>query len=268
MKLFTSTQEQEIVSLYQSSNLPATALAEQYKCSPTHIRNILKLHGITVAPHWARRRNWEQSHDYSFDTHAFDVLNDTSAYWLGFLYADGHVRSDNRTLAIYLSAIDKTHLEKFNFFLKSEYQVKQTIGHSGQKTYTKACLHVTDRHFSNRLLSLGITTGRTNFQQTISQLAPNLFSHFIRGLFDGDGCARRFRPELIFCGQYDPMFWIRHVLAENTETTLDKTIARHKTGLYYLWYGGRHQVKRISDWIYKDATIWLERKKNIVDAYD
>ena len=52
-----------------------------------------------------------------FNDTKFKVYNHESAYWAGFIAADGYV-ADNR-LAICLKKSDLTHLEKFRDFMES-----------------------------------------------------------------------------------------------------------------------------------------------------
>jgi len=49
-----------------------------------------------------------------FNENYFDVIdNPDKAYWLGFLYADGAISSNNNTVELSLKSSDIKHLEKF-----------------------------------------------------------------------------------------------------------------------------------------------------------
>jgi len=64
---------------------------------------------------------------YNFNEHFFDVLNEKSTYWLGFLYADGYVRlKDGKSgeLKLKLKDTDKNHIEKFLNHLDCEKPIK------------------------------------------------------------------------------------------------------------------------------------------------
>ena len=56
---------------------------------------------------------------YNLNENFFDELNEKSAYWLGFLYADGYVSSYENSIGISLKSEDINHLEKFKNFLNS-----------------------------------------------------------------------------------------------------------------------------------------------------
>ena len=64
---------------------------------------------------------------YKVNESYFDILNDNSAYWLGFLYADGYVRmKDGRSgeLKLKLKDTDKNHIEKFLSEIESNHSIK------------------------------------------------------------------------------------------------------------------------------------------------
>jgi hypothetical protein len=55
------------------------------------------------------------------------VADEATAYWLGFLFADGCVLEANRiplVLALWLAAKDRAHVERFNAFLASDYPIR------------------------------------------------------------------------------------------------------------------------------------------------
>lgn len=80
----------------------------------------------------ARRLNLSKE-KYTYDTTYFECIdNEEKAYWLGFLYADGYVRYDNKIetnkpsnyeFGIQLAIKDKNHLKKFNKSLNGNVEV-------------------------------------------------------------------------------------------------------------------------------------------------
>lgn len=260
-------QEIEIVSLYTAGELPVIEIARIYGCSGPWVSTILKRHGVIVEGANKRRRSYARKNLYQFDAHAFDDLsNEAAAYWLGFIYADGHTNKKS-TFIINLAKIDQSHLEKLNGFLKSEYKILESYGTTKGKRYARVSLHVTSQRFVARLKSLGVITGRSKLVDTLAHIPSENVHHFMRGIFDGDGCAVTSRPELVFCGKHDAMEWVRDTLASQIGTMANKKITTHRSGLRYLWYSGRPQTQRIAAWMYSGATIWLDRKRAIIDAY-
>lgn len=51
------------------------------------------------------------------------ISSEESAYWLGFLYADGCMSEDSR-IGVMLKSSDKHHLEKLKDFLEWDNEVK------------------------------------------------------------------------------------------------------------------------------------------------
>lgn len=95
-------------------------------------------------------------------------------------------------------------------------------------------------------------------------LDPKLYPHFIRGYYDGDGgvyVTYKKRRGALFriCGTLDLLNVIKDILKE--ETNANSNV--HQVGnIYRINSAGSVQVERILDWLYKDATIWLDRKYN------
>lgn len=131
----------------------------------------------------------------------FDTIDtEEKSYSLGFIYADGHVRK--RTLILALKESDHKQLEKFKLFMRSESPVKLVTKKIKSKEYPAVHIEFTDEHLAARLTELGIVKGRPAFQATISAIPNALTHHFIRGFFDGDGCADK-RGTILFCGRKD-----------------------------------------------------------------
>jgi len=263
---FTDTEEAEIAKIYQVGNHSARAISLVYGCTGGTILNALKRQGIDTSIRFVRKNL------YHFDKHTFDAIdNEPAAYWLGFIYADGHVRKKPPTLIINLNSKDEKHLIRLNEFLNSDYPIskrKLDPAKDGTPRFVVS-LHITDAHFAKSLIKLGIVKHRVNTNAIAVSVPKYLLSHFTRGLFDGDGCAVSRRPEILFSGSLELMNWIRSLLYDAIDTNPDQKITQSFAAerTFYLSYGGRLQVNKISDWLYYGATIWLERKHKIFDKH-
>lgn len=201
---------------------------------------------------------------YALNPYVFDVIdNEWAAYHWGFLWADGYVHK--RSLTVSLKEADVDVLERMKNFLESESPIRIKSEKLNEKMYGKCRIEFTDRHLSSRLNELGIITGRPSIQPILDYLPSYLYHHWIRGFMDGDGTIRikKNNQGLIgFCGDVSILAFIRAVLAEYAATNPDRTITKHiKANLYYLNYNGNAQCVRIRDFLYQDATIWMERKR-------
>jgi hypothetical protein len=122
---------------------------------------------------------------YKYNDSYFKIIDDKEkAYFLGLLYSDGSV--SDRRMIIGLQERDIDILEKFKE--KLDYDGPIRIYESKNVNYQRnAILQICSREMVRDL-----TTHGCHYRKTYSLQFPNidvsLYSHFIRGLFDGDGC--------------------------------------------------------------------------------
>ena len=90
------------------------------------VKNVLRRNKIPRIPFH------EVCRTYTIDETVFDSIDENSAYWIGFLMADGCIspslstgnRADSINLG--LQSKDKHHLEKYKKFLNSTHPIKLT----------------------------------------------------------------------------------------------------------------------------------------------
>lgn len=225
------------------------------------IRYALKRQGVEF------REPKDANRLYTVNPHVFDnINNEHAAYWLGFLYADGCVHK--RTLMVALKRSDLSHLEKLSEFLESDGPVNKTLNSSGNGKSHKTCrFSITEQHLAERLKSLGIVPRRRKIERIVENVPSPLLRHWIRGLFDGDGSARK-SPSIVFSGGYNLMEFVRNSLAEQANANPDISIVRHnKANLHYLYYSGRLVALNVADYMYQGATVWMERKRNVIESW-
>ena len=118
------------------------------------------------------------------------------------------------------------------------------------------------------LIKLGCTTNKTNSLKYPSyDIVPKEFEKdFVRGCIDGDGSIIFFNNKkyrrtfgLAFCGTED---MCKHILKfwgkENLK--LHKRYPEKDTDNYQFNIGGNYQTLRCLDILYKNATVYLDRK--------
>lgn len=201
-----------------------------------------------------------------FDNTVFDVINsEEKAYWLGFLYADGNVSSTNNIVSITLQYSDISHLEKFNSFIKNENSVKEGIIKLNNKEYKTCKLSVCNKHFKESLIKLGCFPRKSlilRFPNLNIFTDKNLVYDFIRGYIDGDGCltfSKSGRLELSILGTKEFLSGILDVFP-NKFKSIHK-IKRLSTNVYKISNCGNN-ADYVTSILYKNATIYLERKYN------
>lgn len=208
--------------------------------------------------------------DYDF-FHNIDT--EEKAYWLGFIYADGWVNenevSHSGVVGIELSIKDYNHLKKFNKSLSGNYRITtrwRPCLISNYNTITEmCCVRIFSRKMMKDLESIGVTRDKT-YTMTLPKIPDNLFKHFVRGYFDGDGSIyfHNNRVNCCFCS-VSKIFLeeLRTKLYENGINSyihLSKPAKDQFVDCYRLQIAGHGFTQKYLHWIYDDANIYLDRK--------
>lgn len=189
----------------------------------------------------------------------FDVIDcEEKAYWLGFLYADGYV-GKNGYIELGLQARDKKHVEKFSAFINSNAK----ISYREDTNSYRICF--TNRHMNKRLNELGVIPNKSlQLTKIPNELTLELTKHFARGFIDGDGCLRLTYqttgtpcPRLTITSG-SPNFVIDLYEKLNWKAKKPKKDKRSKHAYNFEWAG--LYVESMLDELYKNATVYLERK--------
>ena len=227
-------------------------------CKEFHIRNdkftaLLKFKNIPV------RKNNNRIH--FFDEYYYDIINiEPKAYDLGFICADGCVYKNS--LIIELSQEDRNHLEKF---AKKFNVIIKDISRNNKSS--RICIN--SKILVNCLIEKGITSAKslTITDEIFNHIPEEFLPAFILGYFDGDGSIWKNDKDeynMNFSGTKKFLNRIKNIFEEKIGT--NKKIHISKDGkIYKLHYGGNQQILKIKDWLYKSATIFLERKKKLFD---
>ena len=118
----------------------------------------------------------------TLDHSSFSSYSKESAYWAGFIAADGNV-DDKSRIRLMLKHDDLRHLQKYNTFLKSTYAIQENT-----TKYNRCAVEYTSYQIRSELESkYNIVPVKSLIIQPPTQLPEELIAHFIRGYFDGDG---------------------------------------------------------------------------------
>lgn len=248
----------EIIDLYTKGQ-SCYKLAKTCNCSPQSIFSILKKSNTP------RRSLSQAAFQYSHNRNYFNKIDtESKAYFLGLLYADGSVFKNR--LSISLQEIDKHILETFKEFIC--YTGPLTLNKKSGNRVNQWQLAITSLTIVSDLFTHGVFSNK-GFKLTFPRSVPDLLlHHFIRGYFDGDGCIYS-NPK-----NQDYLFSMISTFSflEDIQTIMIKNLELNKTKLYnpknckdnqlhILTYQGGRSIRKIREWLYKDATIYLTRKR-------
>ncbi len=196
-----------------------------------------------------------------------NIDNEHKAYWLGFIYADGYISriNKNKKIGISLNIKDMDHLEVFKKQINATYPINIYKSKSFGGVEIEYCrLLITSDQLFDDLIDKGVFEKKTLILKFPNEsiVPKNLQHHFIRGYFDGDGSFKKSNGKYYvfnLCGTKEFLLKCQEILHKNTK--LEK---RHKDNKnnYSFSIGGRLQAKKIGDYLYKNATVYLERKYN------
>jgi intein/homing endonuclease len=256
--VLTEEQKEEVVRLY-NEGMSTPKLAKKYGIWTNAISGILKRRGIIF-------RNLSLCHrKYDINETFFDNIDtEEKAYVLGLFYADGSNNIRRYKAYISLQEQDKDILEKIRKLISPTkpllFQDRKTKNPKHSNTYM---FYIDNKHISIQLEKLGCVTNKTNVLTFPLWLDKNLYSHFIRGYFDGDGHIGVYDSHInfditstdSFCHKIsnifldlgvETKFYCRHPLTNKNIITVR---VRYKK-----------DVIKILNWMYKNATIFMNRK--------
>ncbi len=245
---FSANEVAEIATLY-GSGFTSLQLAARFKCSHTTILYLLNNLNIT------RRSKSEGRRKHRLNESAFDSINEESAYWIGFLMADGCVHEVKRgspRIQLSLSQRDAAHLERFKRFIGSSHPI--TVSDRRGKRYSSFAASST--RIAESLARYGVTPRKS---QTAKVADLEHDRHFWRGVFDGDGwVARNAERRAVLVGSKFLMEQFASFVAANMT---DRSIAVKvkEQNLYIVRLSGKRAV-RILRLLYSGCYVALPRK--------
>ncbi len=106
----------------------------------------------------------------------------------------------------------------------------------------------------------------------MKEVPPNidekLMKHFIRGLFDGDGCISIYNDNNLLAWSIISGKEMCLFLKKFFKDKLNIHLSFCKQGnSYTVSTGNRKAVEAIMDWMYKDAIVFLDRKYEKYNSY-
>jgi len=197
---------------------------------------------------------------------ALDILTPEALYWIGFLYADGHIEKGRPRISLTLQKDDHEHLVKFSDFFGCTIREVKGSGKNKDVTYIRCAF--SSQKIYDKLKFFDFTNNKT-----LSITPHNLLTgskDFWRGLVDGDGSIY-YPNDKRADGKYNGLrldlygtehtldSFLIYLLANSIQT---KTVPKKRKNANVYQVTISDVTCKAIKLLYKDATIYLDRKYN------
>lgn len=249
------------------------AVGEKYGTSGETIKNYMNKYNI----------EYKKQVKYNCNQNFFSRDSQKAFYIAGFIAADGCVKKHGSSfqIDIGLAQKDKGFLEMLRSAMEVEapihdFTIKNSTRNPNYKDSFGSQLTITSEKMYNDLARFNIVPKKSliyTFPEWL--IEHSMVHHFMRGYNDGDGSfyipklkGNRTVPQVNFSlrGTESFLTTYRNILNEYCPLTAKrerKIRIRQSGGIGILEFGGNGVVGEITDFLYKNATICLERKKEI-----
>lgn len=258
---FDDNEIDHIIALYDQG-VSAKNLGIKYSIDKRRVQRWVRQRGI--------ERTRSESHRFTFfNENYFDKIDSPSkAYWLGFFYADAYNCQQVNTVHVTLSHKDKDQLVKLSKAVDlSSKKITTYDSVVNNKRYPTTCLKLYSKHMCDALARKGCPQAKSFIIKYPMWLSHNLNNHFIRGLFDGDGCLTKrtanneWKWSLVSTKKCCEE--IQKIIADQLNLEISyHCISKDNKNTYELETSGNEKIHKIMKWLYEDSTdsIRLSRK--------
>jgi hypothetical protein len=268
----TTLEKENIENLYKNENYNFIDIGRKLNRYESTIRRYLNSLGYVAKSQSELQRKYPIQEDF-FD----EVDTEEKAYVLGLLYADGYNNTNKNDVCISLKEDDVEILNKITKIIqptKPLFYLDMSPENRGMKnSKNQYRLTINNKHISQRLVELGCGKAKTSVIKfpNLKQVPANLTHHFTRGYFDGDGSISKGKyPKIDIVSTPEFLIGLQQFINKNININVTKLNWNRKyieANICSLQIGGRLQCIRFMEWLYQDATIYLERKKKVFNEY-
>lgn len=201
----------------------------------------------------------------------FSEWNEHSAYFLGFILADGHLHYGSaKYLQIEISKKDQDILYKLKDCLQYEGSIMQgkkakendIIMGNSCKTRESVKLQINNAKIVQDLVAKGVPLDCKTYSTVFPKNVPDdMIKHVIRGLIDGDGWVSYMDKHLNIgiCGTKSMCETIQKYLRPIKSNA---RVYQNSENCWKFQIAGSQALDKVK-WLYQDANIYLDRKYNV-----
>lgn len=216
------------------------------------------------------KTQWDAQKDtqclYEKDRTTLNVIDtQNKAYVLGLLIADGSISCKG---CIKIEVKDKELCNYVKQVFKSEApvikrtRVRSQFKNPNQTSYVFCVVSV---EFVKPASQWGLIPAKTHSETLcIPNIPNNLKPHFLRGYFDGDGSIfdYKYGQMVGFTGNKSMMYSVKEYLNSLGIACKPNVKQDGSTGSWKFYFGAKKDVKAFNELIYKDSSMYLQRKKD------
>lgn len=261
-KIITDELKQEIRKYYLSYPMTLKQVEEKYNLSHPTISKILK----DIPKYKKAKINSPNLKEDFF--HYID--SEEKAYFIGLLISDGNVfkeKTRQASISITLDLKDEYMLKKF----KEVINTNTNIGYDG-----RGCGQIAIRSdiMAKDLEKYGIVPRKSLITYLPTNIEDKWMPHLIRGILDGDGHiaahqkGKRFMHKISFCGSHKLMEDLSNYCSQQLELKVQPKVYDYKDKNFSeIRIQNIDDIYAFGEWVYKDATIYLIRKKDTYEYF-
>lgn len=244
-------------------------MAVKLNVSIDSIYNYMKMYGIPYSQYYQGL--------YDCDEDIFKEESERAFYLAGFIAADGSLQDrgpSTKVLKICLSEKDASHLHAIRRALNSNHPIHQYLVKPSELVPIEHyCVElcIVSKPMFNDLAEYHIVPAKTFIYTFPAWMSSHpLRHHYMRGYFDGDGCAShcglgpgRTVVQKHFNLVGTKSFVSDYMLALVRDCDLNPcTVGQGQNRkIWSISYSGNGVTRRIREFLYQDATIFLARKR-------
>ena len=255
------------------SDQEVEAIYKMYK-DGTKVSDIAKDFGVTNSTIYTRlnrrygplgKGRAVNKRKYTVDESFFETIDTPEkAYIMGWFYSDGSNSVSPNIAKIDVAEDSADILIKIREAIGSNARIipikNSANSYAGEKAQMLYRLGIYNKVVSNQIAALGISGNVTYTRTWPEWLTEDLEPHFIRGLIDGDGCISISKKKGFTISYYGTK-----MMCEGLSEVLSKIGVEHrhkidKNGHHFIRIMKQAECVKFADYIYNDATIYLNRK--------
>lgn len=252
----------DILDLY-NLGFNSVEIAKKLLVSPVSIRYHFKKLNIPAQNRSEAARKYDIDHNY-FET----IDTQDKAYILGLLAADGCNYISEKETKVILELTDQDIINNISNIIQPSkkaiikpfrYLIQDNKIINAKSTYR---LVLQSKKISNDLINLGVSP-KKSLNLKFPEIKEDLINHFIRGFFDGDGGVYSYKNKIniSFVGGESFLKELQNVLIKHLNISKTKITKNSKSNAYYFSFSAKDDIIKFYNWIYKDAILYINRKK-------